>query len=105
MKVINAMQVVNSEFCLDVSIYVAKLLYNADLIVSKTLLPRCDFDGLYTATARRQGEIVGLYVGDQLRTVQALRLKDKSYLMRLGEQKYVNAEPHKDVYPRYVKIE
>lgn len=94
------MQAANLEFDLDVSIYVAKLLYNDRLIVAPTALPGCDFMGLYTACARSEGDVVGMYVGDKLKTMEALRLKDKSYLMRLGEQSYVNAEPHKGVYAR-----
>ena len=96
------MQACNAEFDLDVSIYAAKRLYNDNLIIALTALPDCNFQGLYTRLARRQGDIVGVYVGDKLKTVQALRLQDKSYLMRLGEQSYVNAEPHKAVYARYV---
>lgn len=94
------MHAANVEFDLDVSRYVAKQLYNDRLFVAPTVLPGCDFMGLYTTCARTEGEVVGIYVGDKLRTVEALRLKDKSYLMRLGEQSYVNAEPHKDVYAR-----
>lgn len=94
------MQACNVEFDLDVSIYAAKRLYNDDLIVAPTALPDCNFQGLYTRRSRQQGEIVAIYVGDKLKTVQALRLQDKSYLMRLGEQSYVNAEPHKEVYAR-----
>ena len=85
------MRACNAEFDLDVSIYAARRLYNDNLIVAPTALPNCSFQGLYTRRTRREGEIVGMYVGDKLKTAQALRLQDKSYLMRLGEQSYVNA--------------
>jgi hypothetical protein len=92
----------NAEFDRDVAIYAARVLYNEHLIVTTTSLPNCDFLGLYAGRAFAKGEIVCKYVGDRYRTAEAIRLKDKSYLMRLGEQSYVNAEPHREVYARYM---
>lgn len=92
----------NPEFDRDVAIYAAKCLYNDSLIVAETSLPNCNFMGLFVKRAFKQGEIVCKYVGDRLKTAEAMRLKDKSYLMRLGEQSYVNAEPHLLVYSRYM---
>jgi SET domain-containing protein len=92
----------NPEFDRDVAIYAAKKLYNERLIVAPTSLPNCDFLGLYAGRALVKGEVVCKYIGDRYRTIEAIRLKDKSYLMRLGEQSYVDAEPHKDVFARYM---
>ena len=92
----------NAEFDRDVAIYAAQKLYNEHLVVAPTSLPNCDFLGLYAGRAFHKGEVVCKYIGDRYRTVEAIRLKDKSYLMRLGEQSYVNAEPHKDVFARYM---
>lgn len=92
----------NPEYDRDVAIYCAKCLYNESLIVAETSLPNCPFLGLFAKRAFKEGEVVCKYVGDRLKTVEAIRLKDKSYLMRLGEQSYVNAEPHMQVFARYM---
>lgn len=92
----------NAEFDRDVTIYCAKCIYNDGLLVAETSLPNCPFLGLFSKRAFLKGEIICKYVGDRLKTAEALRLKDKSYLMRLGEQSYVNAGPHKEVYSRYI---
>lgn len=92
----------NSEFNEDVSIYAARLLYNHSLRVGLTSLPGCSFLGLYTSRDFKMGDIVCKYVGKRMRTAEAIKSKDKSYLMRLGEQSYVDAEPHKAVFARYI---
>jgi SET domain-containing protein len=92
----------NAEYELPVSLYVVKLLYNSGLIVAPTLLPNCAFLGLFAGKRFSKGEVVCKYVGDRYRTGEAIRLKDKSYLMRLGEQSYVDAQPHAGVYARYM---
>ncbi len=70
------------------------------LKISITWLKDCDFLGLFANQKIIQGEIICKYTGDIHRTVPALRLKDKSYLMRLGEQVYVDALAHPDVKAR-----
>ena len=90
----------NKEYELAVERYAAKILYNDGLTLKNTSLPNCTFLGLFAKKAFKKGAVVCKYVGDKYRTVDAIRLKDKSYLMRLGEQSYVNAEPYKDVYAR-----
>lgn len=60
-------------------------------LVKKTSLPSCEFDGLFANVRFHKDEVVCRYVGKVLRTVEAMRLEDKSYLMRLGEQCYVDA--------------
>ncbi len=74
---------------------------NDGLVVSNTWLTDCDFSGLFAKRKFIKGDLVCLYTGDIHRTVPALRLKDKSYLMRLGEQCYVDAQPHTQVFARY----
>jgi SET domain-containing protein len=47
--------------------------------------------GLFARVPLRKGQVLGCYVGERLRTAQALKVKDKSYLMRIGEQKYIDS--------------
>lgn len=72
-----------------------------DLIVKKTTLPDCDFLGLFANKDFEKDSIVCVYTGNVLRTRDALRLEDKSYLMRLGEQCYIDAKDTLDVVARY----
>ncbi|KAJ1432752.1 hypothetical protein B484DRAFT_327129 [Ochromonadaceae sp. CCMP2298] len=92
----------NLEFGLSVRIYTASALHDANLSVRPTTLPNCDFLGLFANKSFETGDVVCRYVGDWLRTADAIRLKDKSYLMRLGEQSYVDARPHDRVLARYI---
>lgn len=92
----------NGEFEKAVAIYATKCLYNSTLKVAPTSLPGCSFFGLYAIRPFCKGQVVCKYVGDRYRTAEAIRLKDKSYLMRLGEQSYVDAQPHMDVMARYI---
>lgn len=62
------------------------------LRVGPTSLPNCEFLGLFTTEFFAKDSIVCVYTGNVLRTRDALRLCDKSYLMRLGEQCYVDAK-------------
>lgn len=74
---------------------------SGDVFVSNTWLASCDFWGLFTKRKFVKGDVVCIYTGDIHRTIPALRLKNKSYLMRLGEQCYVDAQPHSHVFARY----
>ena len=58
--------------------------------------------GLFAARDFAAGSMICVYTGDVLRTQQALRLTDKSFLMRLGPQAYVDALPHPSVAARYI---
>ena len=58
--------------------------------------------GLFAAREFARGAIVCEYVGAELRTADALKLADKSYLMRLGPQCYVDARQRPEVRARYV---
>ena len=68
------------------------------LVVGRSWLsqPECEFDGLFTTVPRKQDEVVCVYEGTVVRTAEALKFEDKSYLMRLGEQCYIDARlPYK----------
>jgi hypothetical protein len=71
-----------------------------DLYVKQTLLKNCDFLGLFANRAYQKDELVCKYYGDVLSTREAMNLEDKSYLMRLGEQCYVDAKHHMHVVAR-----
>lgn len=71
-----------------------------DLIVRSTTLKRCNFEGLFANRVFKKDEIICIYRGTVLRTKEALNLSDKSYLMRLGEQCYVDAKDHLDTLAR-----
>ena len=58
--------------------------------------------GLFSTEAREEGDLLCKYEGTVLRTAEALRLEDKTYLMRLGTQCYVDAREHEDVACRYI---
>ncbi|CAF0807442.1 unnamed protein product [Rotaria sordida] len=58
--------------------------------------------GLFTRTPIAKGSCVCIYRGKILRTIEAIRLKDKSYLMRLGPQVYVDPCDDKTVLGRYI---
>jgi hypothetical protein len=49
-----------------------------------------------------KGTCVCIYTGKVLRTVDAIRLQDKSYLMRLGPQVYVDPYDDTTVLGRYI---
>ena len=53
--------------------------------------PENEFDGLFTRIPRAAGEVVCVYEGTVIRTAEALKIKDKSYPMRVGEQCYIDA--------------
>jgi len=90
----------NKEFLLYSTIYAYHLLYNHNLQVKITTLPNCNFNGLYTKKFYCYNEVICQYYGDNLRTIEAIRLKDKSYLMRLGEQCYIDAKNYPLIYAR-----
>jgi hypothetical protein len=90
----------NKEFLLYSTIYAYHLLYNHNLKVKITILPNCNFNGLYTKKFYCYNEVICQYYGDKMRTIEAIRLKDKSYLMRLGEQCYIDAKNYPLIYAR-----
>ena len=76
------------------------LVSQRETYVAKTTLLGCYFHGLFAGRYFSEGDIICIYSGTRLSTIQAMRLKDKSYLMRLGEQEYVDAKNHPDVSAR-----
>ena len=61
--------------------------------------------GLFTKTLHLSGELVCFYEspeGGTIPTKEALKLSDKSYLMRLGPQTYVDLKPHPQSIARYI---
>ena len=90
----------NIEFLLYSTVYAYHLLYNHNLKVKITTLPNCNFNGLYTKKFYCYDEVICQYYGDKMRTIEAIRLKDKSYLMRLGEQCYIDAKNYPLIYAR-----
>ena len=58
--------------------------------------------GLFTRVPIAKGTCVCIYTGKVLRTVDAIRLTDKSYLMRLGPQVYVDPCEDATVLGRYI---
>jgi hypothetical protein len=90
----------NIEFLLYSTVYAYHLLYNHNLKVKITTLPNCSFNGLYTKKFYCYDEVICQYYGDKMRTIEAIRLKDKSYLMRLGEQCYIDAKNYPLIYAR-----
>jgi uncharacterized protein len=58
--------------------------------------------GLFAAQNIAHDEVVCEYFGKRYTTADALKLADKSYLMRLGEQMYVDSREQMDCMARYI---
>ncbi|CAF0743883.1 unnamed protein product, partial [Didymodactylos carnosus] len=58
--------------------------------------------GLYAKSAINANAIVCIYKGRTLRTIDAIRQKDKTYLMRLGPQCYVDPSDDVTILGRYI---
>lgn len=58
--------------------------------------------GLWSLGAVPKGQVLCEYSGAVLRTTEAMQLEDKSYLMRLGPQTYVDARGSPAVLARYI---
>lgn len=63
---------------------------------------RTAFKGLFATRSFSASDELCSYEGECLRTVQALRVADKSYLMRLGPQCYVDARSCPLILARYI---
>lgn len=61
-----------------------------------------EFSGLFARKALSEGQVICIYHGKLLRTSDAIKLDDKSYLMRLGEQVYVDAREKLDCLARFI---
>jgi hypothetical protein len=90
----------NFEFQLAIDYYVLQnKTYH--LTIKQTTLPHSNFLGLFANKLIQKGDVLCKYTGEVLRTVKAMQLQDKSYLMRLGEQVYIDAKNYNYVYARY----
>lgn len=58
--------------------------------------------GLFTNRRFEQGEVMCVYFGAEFSTVAALRRANKDYLMRLGEQTYIDALAYPLCLARYI---
>eukprot|EP00927_Polykrikos_kofoidii_P065165 TRINITY_DN60953_c0_g1_i1.p1 TRINITY_DN60953_c0_g1~~TRINITY_DN60953_c0_g1_i1.p1 ORF type:complete len:249 (+),score=36.95 TRINITY_DN60953_c0_g1_i1:31-777(+) len=58
--------------------------------------------GLFTSEAIPKDHVVCVYTGIELPTREAMRLEDKSFLMRIGQQSYVDARGCPEVLARYI---
>ena len=50
-----------------------------------------EFQGLFTTSLIPVNSLVCKYYGDKLNTLEAIKRTNKAYLMRLGNQSYVDA--------------
>jgi uncharacterized protein len=80
----------NREFDIAISIYDYPV-ESSSLEVKESWILGGAFLGLFAKTAIPEGQVVCEYFGAQLSTVEAMRSTDKSYLMRLGPQTYIDA--------------
>jgi hypothetical protein len=71
------------------------------LVVKATTLPGCNFLGLFANRHFAKDSLICKYKGTILTTREAMRLEDKMYLMRLGEQCYIDAKDASHVFARY----
>ncbi|KAG7381344.1 hypothetical protein PHYPSEUDO_006189 [Phytophthora pseudosyringae] len=58
--------------------------------------------GLFATRPHARGSTIGEYSGEVLPNEEAWKLKDKSYLMKLGDGVYVDALNCPDVLARYI---
>jgi hypothetical protein len=85
----------SSEFLSACHCFIGLHAANADLVVRESWIVGASY-GLFAKTAIKKGDHICDYVGHLMKTAEALRIPDKSYLMRLGDGVYVDAieAPH-----------
>lgn len=71
-------------------------------VVAKTSLLLNAGMGLFAAEHIEKDEYFCEYIGEVYSTAQAIKLIDKSYLMRLGPNVYIDAKNTMDVMARYI---
>ena len=64
--------------------------HNANVYVDRSWIPNGGY-GLFAQKNIKKDDVVISYIGEILNTQTALRRNDKSYLMRLGTQVYIDA--------------
>ena len=58
--------------------------------------------GLFSKVQHEASKEICIYQGNNLTTLEAIKLMDKSYLMRLGEQCYVDTRENLSCLARYI---
>ena len=58
--------------------------------------------GLFSKVHHHANKEICVYQGNNLTTLEAIKLTDKSYLMRLGEQCYVDTRENLSCLARYI---
>lgn len=69
--------------------------------VCRSWIP-CSGFGLFANRKILYGEVICTYFGTKYGTADALKLVDKSYLMRLGIQCYIDSNDHLNCLARYI---
>jgi hypothetical protein len=92
----------SSEFTVSTHAYALLSQFDSDLKVEvkQSWIEEADL-GLFAAADFKEGNVICCYVGKRLTTVEALRIEDKSYLMRLGNQAYIDAKDSMHCLARY----
>ncbi|CAK9108934.1 unnamed protein product [Durusdinium trenchii] len=73
-----------------------------DLEVRPSLLGEDAGNGLFVKQAVLPGQVLCEYHGRLLSTAEAMRLENKSYLMRIGPQEYIDAREDESVLARFI---
>eukprot|EP00750_Incisomonas_marina_P003002 INCI12805.1.p1 GENE.INCI12805.1~~INCI12805.1.p1 ORF type:complete len:252 (+),score=45.75 INCI12805.1:249-1004(+) len=73
-----------------------------ELLVGPSQLGETAGDGIFTTRDIPKGTVICEYRGEAYDTFQAMRLEDKSYLMRLGKDSYIDAKNMPHVLARYI---
>ena len=92
------------EYFSAMSVYVYDIICNESSLSVRPGLSWIDdkMIGLFATKDIEEEEIIDSYKGRLMRTAEALGLKEKSYLMRLGEQKYIDAANSPFCLARYI---
>eukprot|EP01041_Mallomonas_annulata_P004406 gene4406-8766_t len=89
------------EFSCASTYYISTILEDKNCIVKKSWIKEAEY-GLFAGNKIRKGQIIGRYTGKELTTSEAIRLLDKSYLMRLGPQCYIDSKDSFLSLPRFI---
>jgi SET domain-containing protein len=92
----------NYEFFTHICARISEALdMNINLTIKTSWIPKANL-GLYAKSFIRKGQVVTCYKGEILATRDAIKLKDKSYLMRIGNNCYIDANYSKYSLARYI---
>jgi hypothetical protein len=85
--------IVNKEFYSSIHEYINKLLnndYRFNIKQSLITNTDCEILGLFANKEYKENDTICQYIGEVLKTKEALHINDKSYLMRLGNNKFIH---------------